>query len=63
MTGEVIHVSIQNVVRPGYRHTVRGKGMPISKAPGTFGDLVIQFDVLFPDALTSEQKGMLRSVL
>ncbi len=41
----------------------RGKGMPISKAPGTFGNLFVKFDVAFPRTLQPEQKEAIRSVL
>jgi DnaJ-class molecular chaperone len=37
--------------------------MPISKTPGTFGNLVVRFDIKFPRSLTVEQKQQLRGVL
>lgn len=40
----------------------RGKGMPITKAPGTFGNLIIKFDVVFPRTLSNDQKAQLRGV-
>lgn len=40
-----------------------GMGMPISKKPGTRGDLKINFNILYPTGLTAEKKTMLQSVL
>ncbi len=37
--------------------------MPISKQPGSFGNLVVSFDIKFPRALSDEQKAHLRGVL
>merc|ERR1711892_426647 len=40
-----------------------GFGMPISKKPGTRGDLKIDFSIAYPSGLTPEKKTMLQSVL
>lgn len=42
---------------------VKGEGMPISKSPGTRGDLRIHFDIEFPRNLTDQQKSQLRDIL
>jgi DnaJ-class molecular chaperone len=41
----------------------RGKGMPISKHPGTFGNLLVKFDIVFPRQLTDAQKEAICKVL
>ena len=38
----------------------RGKGMPVSKTPGAYGDLRVKFDVVFPTSLTDAQKEAIR---
>jgi DnaJ homolog subfamily B member 4 len=43
--------------------TCRGLGMPVSKQPGTFGDLKIKFNILFPTKLSDDQKKALKSIL
>merc|ERR1711933_518535 len=45
----------ERTIYPGYQHRVRGQGMPI-KNTEQFGDLVIKFDVSFPERLSIEQK-------
>jgi len=43
--------------------TIPGKGMPISKKPGTHGDLRLSFKVQFPKNLTDSDRHRLASVL
>jgi DnaJ family protein B protein 4 len=52
------------VVRPGTTKTVAGEGMPISKQPGTRGNLQVRFEVQFPRGpLTEAQKQQVRQAL
>lgn len=63
LDGRTLPVPVTEVVSPGHTKVVRGEGMPISKAPGTKGDLVIKFNVVFPSYLSEDKKRQLRSVL
>mmetsp|Transcript_4733 Transcript_4733/g.11821 ORF Transcript_4733/g.11821 Transcript_4733/m.11821 type:complete len:282 (-) Transcript_4733:89-934(-) len=63
LDGRTLRIPLVKPVSPGYTHIVRGEGMPISKHPGQKGDLHIKFDVLFPTALTEDQKTQLRAIL
>ena len=53
------------VVKPGQTMTIPGEGMPIRKdgAVQKKGDLVVQWDVVFPDRLTTAQKEGVRKIL
>lgn len=62
-SGEGLQVQVQDVVSPSVPKIIRGKGMPVSKAPGTYGNLIIKFDVVFPRALSADQKAQLRALL
>ena len=42
---------------------VKGEGMPISKQPGSKGDLRISFDIVFPKSLSDQQKQTLKQSL
>ncbi|KAF8843697.1 DnaJ-domain-containing protein [Paxillus ammoniavirescens] len=53
------------IVKPGQETRISGEGMPIRK-PGSLkkkGDLIIRWDVQFPDRLTPSQKESLQRVL
>ncbi len=40
-----------------------GKGMPITKQPGSYGNLMVHFEVRFPRELSDAAKQQLREVL
>jgi len=53
----------QEVVKPGTRKRLQGRGLPFPKDPRRKGDLVVKFDIQFPDRLSSSAKDILRDVL
>lgn len=66
LDGKRIPVTMPSgVIKPGQRTTISGKGMPIRKGgvTGQYGDLIVQWDVKFPDSLTPSQKEGVRKVL
>ncbi|KAL8424880.1 hypothetical protein Efla_002999 [Eimeria flavescens] len=63
LDNRTLHVKVDEVVSPKFRKVVPGEGMPISKKPGEKGDLIIEFDILFPRSLTDDQKKKLKDIL
>ncbi|KAF8779432.1 hypothetical protein HU200_002702 [Digitaria exilis] len=52
------------VISPGYVKVVKGGGMPVAGGEkGARGDLMIKFEVVFPDDLTDEQRKGLAEIL
>ncbi|KAI0925565.1 hypothetical protein AcV5_008270 [Taiwanofungus camphoratus] len=66
LDGRKLQVTIPSaIVKPGSRSIVPGEGMPIRKE-GTVrrkGDLIVKWDIVFPDRLTPAQKEGVRRVL
>ncbi|SBT72743.1 40 kDa heat shock protein, putative [Plasmodium ovale] len=58
-----INIRVDDIVTPNSRRMIPKEGMPSSKNPGKKGDLIIDFDVVFPKSLSSERKKILREVL
>jgi DnaJ family protein B protein 4 len=59
-----IEVDCSNdLVQPGTAKRVVGYGMPVSGEENQFGDLVVEFDVTFPDYLSPEQRAGLKKLL
>ncbi|CAK8688466.1 unnamed protein product [Clavelina lepadiformis] len=52
-----------DIIKPGAQKRLKGEGLPLPKQPNRRGDLIVQFDVEFPDYLTSSQKSGLRDCL
>ena len=53
------------IVKPGQQTTITGEGMPARKGgmATTKGDLIVNWDTVFPDSLSSSQKDGLRKIL
>jgi DnaJ family protein B protein 4 len=63
LDGRMLRIPINEIITPGYQKVVKGEGMPISKEPGTKGDLIIKFNIIFPKYLSAEQKQRLKEIL
>ncbi|KAJ7126808.1 hypothetical protein C8R44DRAFT_667575 [Mycena epipterygia] len=66
LDGRKLQISVPpGVVKPGQQMTVAGEGMPIRKDGSVKkkGNLIVKWDVVFPDRITPAQKEGLRKVL
>lgn len=63
LDGRSLTIPVNDVVKPNSELIIQNEGMPISKDPSKRGNLIINFDVVFPSRLSSEQKSELRRVL
>lgn len=66
LDGRKLQVPIPlGIVKPGQQTTVPGEGMPTRKEGSVRkkGDLVVKWDIVFPDRLTPAQKEGIRKVL
>ena len=55
-----INNSSAKIITPGFKKIIPGMGM---KRAGASGDLIIAFDVKFPDKFTEEQMKILKKIL
>ena len=62
LDGRNVQVFAPSVVSPETEIKYPGMGMPISKQPGTFGDLRIKFNIKFPKSLSSKDKASIRNM-
>lgn len=60
LSGRKINISRSTPVQPSSTNRYPGLGMPISKEPGRFGDLIVNYKIDFPLHLTPEQKEAVR---
>ncbi|CAG9482512.1 protein SIS1, putative [Plasmodium vivax] len=58
-----INVRVDEIVTPKTKKVVSKEGMPSSKMPNTKGDLIVEFDIIFPKNLTGEKKKIIREAL
>lgn len=55
--------NITDIVKPGNSKRIVGRGLPLPKEPGARGDLILEFDIQFPNTLPESTKRQLREVL
>eukprot|EP00041_Stephanoeca_diplocostata_P015871 m.305611 g.305611 ORF g.305611 m.305611 type:complete len:327 (+) comp20183_c0_seq3:100-1080(+) len=60
LDGRVLSIPVNEVVRPGYTQRVAGEGFPVTKAPGTKGDLILDFNVTYPTSIPETGKSLIR---
>jgi len=63
LDGRRIPLRLAEVIKPTTVRRIPGEGLPLPKQPQQKGDLVIEFDIVFPENLTSNVKDILSSVL
>ncbi|XP_072333241.1 dnaJ homolog subfamily B member 13 isoform X2 [Scyliorhinus torazame] len=63
LDGRFLSIPINDIVHPKYTKVVPGEGMPLSKDPLQKGNLVIQFDIKFPEKLTTSKKKLINRAL
>jgi len=64
MTGEKLRIStMQEIIKPTTVKRVAGYGLPLPKESNRKGDLLIAFDIKFPEKLNPTQKELLSDVL
>ncbi len=56
INGKRIKIENSSPIQPNQSHTYPGQGMPVSKQPGTRGDLIITCKVDYPTRLTPQQR-------
>ena len=63
LDGRRLPLRMNDVVKPTTIRRVQGEGLPLPKQPSRKGDLIIEFDIRFPDSLSSHAKTVISDVL
>ncbi|KAI1289952.1 DnaJ -like protein subfamily B member 4 [Halotydeus destructor] len=63
LTGEKIQLRISDIVKPTSVKRIPNQGLPYTKEPSKRGDLVVNFDIKFPDSLPEGSKQILGDIL
>jgi len=64
LTGEVVPLSVHNeVIKPTTVKRIQGRGLPYPKEPTKRGDLIVNFDIKFPENLSKSAREILMDVL
>lgn len=64
MNGEKLRIStMQEVIKPNTVKRISGYGLPFPKDPSRKGDLLVAFDLKFPEKLSHSEKELLSDIL
>ncbi|XP_036417197.1 dnaJ homolog subfamily B member 1-like [Colossoma macropomum] len=63
LDGRSVSVTVQDIIRPGMKRRITGEGLPLPKSPDRRGDLIVEFEVKFPERLSQDAKDTIARVL
>jgi DnaJ-class molecular chaperone len=64
LSGDVLYLNFnEEVIRPNTVRKIPGRGMPQPKDPTKCGELVVSFEIIFPERLPSQTKEILKNCL
>ncbi|XP_066517168.1 dnaJ homolog subfamily B member 1b [Hoplias malabaricus] len=63
LDGRSVTLKVSDIVRPGMKRRITGEGLPFPKTPERRGDLVVEFQVKFPERLSQEARDTIAQVL
>jgi len=62
LDGQERMACIRDIIHPNFEHRVPGAGMP-GKAGGSYGDLIVRFDIKFPVQMKTEDRNQLKQII
>jgi len=63
LEGRTVRLPIHGVIKPSTKQRISGEGLPFPKQPTRRGDIIVSFDIKFPDHLSHQAKDILADVL
>jgi DnaJ homolog subfamily B member 5 len=64
LSGDKLRIStMQEIIKPNTVKRIQGYGLPFPKETSRKGDLLVAFDIKFPDRLMATEKEVLSDVL
>ncbi|XDV16741.1 hypothetical protein PO909_016312, partial [Leuciscus waleckii] len=63
LDNRTVNLTTQDIFRPGMKQRVTGEGLPLPKSPDCRGDLIVEYEVKFPERLSQSAKDTIANVL
>ncbi|XP_026158301.1 dnaJ homolog subfamily B member 1b [Mastacembelus armatus] len=63
LEGKTVTVSSTDIVHPGMKRRISGEGLPYPKRPDRRGDLIVEYEVKFPEKLSQNARDTIAQVL
>ena len=56
-------IQLSEIISPTTEKRIAGEGLPYPKQTSKKGDIIVKFDIKFPDSLNAQQRETLNQVL
>lgn len=63
LDGKTVALKLTDVIKPSTTRRIQGEGLPFPKQLNKRGDLIIEFDIQFPDSLTRTVRDRIGEIL
>lgn len=63
LEGRAVTVTATDIVHPGMKRRISGEGLPYPKRPDRRGDLIVEYEVKFPERLSQSARDTIAQVL
>ena len=63
LKGETIQLEMNEIIKPDTTKRLHNHGLPHTKDQKQFGDLIVSFDIIFPDSLSQESRRLVSEAL
>lgn len=63
LQGKSLTVATTDIVQPGMKRRISGEGLPYPKRPDRRGDLIVEYEVKFPERLSQSARDTIAQVL
>lgn len=63
INGHTENLPLRGVVGPDSEDVLQGRGMPVSRQPGKRGDLLVNYNITFPNTISDSDKKQLANIL
>jgi len=63
LDGRRIPVALNDVIKPTTQKRIQGEGLPLPKTPTRRGDLIVDFNIIFPDSIPMATKEVLKDCI
>lgn len=63
LDGKTVALKLTDVVKPNTTRRIQGEGLPFPKQPNKRGDLIVEFDIQFPETLPRNVRDRIGEIL
>lgn len=63
LDGRKKQIQMNEIINPQTEKRIAGEGLPYPKQTSKKGDIIVKFDIKFPDVLTQQQREVLNQYL